>query len=677
MHPYECWLTRRYLANILKGRRLATAPRYDADIVEWVENYGPSLGVPVLKLPPEPRRNGKLLPSAERSAGWRVWRMAAVEAGQGGSPSLSKLQRRIGWLAKACALTSLQSDMIGLLARSIEPGPVSALVGALRERMAIEFDAPRLNDLRALLSPRFEVEETEDEEQLFRLGLVQSRDEPRLSAVVRRILAMKTVDGRSVGEFLLGPPAKASLNWEDFGHLGASRDIASRLIAAFDGGERARRDAGLNILLYGPSGTGKTEFAKTLGAHLGFAVQFIGETNERRLEPARHERIAALIIANAIGAVARKTIVVVDEADDLFGGVDEEDRERRRGSKVFLNRLLERTAAPTIWIANDPDRLGEPVVRRMNLAIRFPRPALSVRKAMIAQIADKTGFSLSGLAIAKIARYRAPPALIENAVRSAAMLAGGAEEATLLLEQGLEALGQKPRHSAGAQHAFDPALSAADTDLVLLADRVAGSNAHALSFFFSGPSGAGKSAYARYLAERLDMEVVERRFSDLTSSFLGETEKTIAAAFEEAADLRAFLLIDEADSLLRDRRGARHSWEVSIVNETLTQMERHPAPIACTTNAPDAIDRAAARRFLFNVRFLPMTKQQVTLAYARAFRSNAPIELSEIEGLAPGDFFNVGRRAELMSVSEPATLIGWLREEVVARVGTPRQKIGF
>jgi hypothetical protein len=53
----------------------------------------------------------------------------------------------------------------------------------------------------------------------------------------------------------------------------------------------------------------------------------------------------------------------------------------------------------------------------MNLAIRFPSLALSVRKAMIARIADKTGFSLSDAAIAKIARYRAPPALIENAVR--------------------------------------------------------------------------------------------------------------------------------------------------------------------------------------------------------------------------------------------------------------------
>ena len=58
--------------------------------------------------------------------------------------------------------------------------------------------------------------------------------------------------------------------------------------------------------------------------------------------------------------------------------------------------------------------------------------------------------------------------------------------------------------------------------------------------------------------------------------WLGESEKAIAAAFEEAADLRAFLVLDEVDSLLRDRRAAQQSWEVTQVNEMLTRMERSP-----------------------------------------------------------------------------------------------------
>jgi hypothetical protein len=48
---------------------------------------------------------------------------------------------------------------------------------------------------------------------------------------------------------------------------------------------------------------------------------------------------------------------------------------------------------------------------------------------------------------------------------------------------------------------------------------------------------------------------------------------------------------------------ARHSWEITQVNELLTWMEHHPYPFACTTNATDLLDPATARRFLLKVRF--------------------------------------------------------------------------
>jgi transitional endoplasmic reticulum ATPase len=107
--------------------------------------------------------------------------------------------------------------------------------------------------------------------------------------------------------------------------------------------------------------------------------------------------------------------------------------------------------------------------------------------------------------------------------------------------------------------------------------------------------------------------------------WLGESEKTIARAFEEAADLRAFLIIDEADSLLRDRLAAQHSWEITQVNEMLTQMERHPYPFACTTNAVELLDAAAVRRFLFKVRFLSMTADQIEGVSGRFWRRSAGV----------------------------------------------------
>jgi SpoVK/Ycf46/Vps4 family AAA+-type ATPase len=220
-------------------------------------------------------------------------------------------------------------------------------------------------------------------------------------------------------------------------------------------------------------------------------------------------------------------------------------------------------------------------------------------------------------------------------------------------------------------------LSSADVDLAALADQVVRSRSRALSFCLSGPPGTGKSAYARYLADRLDMEVLEKRFSDLSSMWLGESEKAIAAAFEEAADLRAFLILDEADSLLRDRSAAHYSWEITQVNEMLTSIERHAYPFALTTNAPDLLDPAMARRILFKVRFLSMTREQIAAAFRVAFGAEAPVLVLELSGLTPGDFATVARKGAVIGERDPRLLAKWLEDEALAKPGAERRKIGF
>ena len=75
------------------------------------------------------------------------------------------------------------------------------------------------------------------------------------------------------------------------------------------------------------------------------------------------------------------------------------------------------------------------------------------------------------------------------------------------------------------------------------------------------------------------MPVVKKKCSDLLSMWVGGTEKNIAAAFEEGKENQAVLILDEADSFLQDRSNAVRSWEVTQVNEMLTQMENYPYPI--------------------------------------------------------------------------------------------------
>lgn len=168
----------------------------------------------------------------------------------------------------------------------------------------------------------------------------------------------------------------------------------------------------------------------------------------------------------------------------------------------------------------------------------------------------------------------------------------------------MRTLGIGPRMLEADARDFAPELVNCEHDLAVLTERLTRPGAsRQWSLRLYGAPGIGKSQFARYLAMRLGMEVVQKRASDLLSCWLGDSEKRIAAAFREARTRRTMLVIDEADSLLSDRREARHSWEVSQVNEMLTWMEHHPLPFICTTNLMDRLDQASLRRFSLKLRF--------------------------------------------------------------------------
>jgi transitional endoplasmic reticulum ATPase len=684
MHSHERWAVRRYLANALTSPRYRRAPPPGAELLAWIGSHALQLDLPRLGAhPPAKGLKGAFRAGSDSGQGvassdanWRAWRAAAIASVAEAPKQTSPLQRRLDWLAEACALEDGQSHALGLLARATMTPAVTALIDALNERFRLEGVACDVTELEPLLATRALRNEFSSGNRLSSLGLIDVRDGLQLSVVTRRILALPRLASRRIAHLLLGQPAAASLAWSDFAFLGAPRELVARIVAAATSRD-ATDDGGVNLLFYGPPGTGKTEFAKTLGARLGLSVQFVGEISENCGEPNRRERLAALMIANAIGAVSRETILVIDEADDLFIGRDGDEVSDRHGSKVFMNRLIERVAAPVVWIVNDVDRLGPATIRRMTLALRFPRPSLSARRNMVARIAAETGFALSEAEAADLAAAPAAPALIGNAIRAAKAFEGDASDARGVLAASLSALGGNETPTIPTSFPFDPSLSSADVDLAALADRVAKARGVALSFCLSGPPGTGKSAYARWLAERLELEVVEKRFSDLASMYVGESEKAITRAFEEAADLYAFLIFDEADSLLRDRRAARNGWEITEVNEMLSHMERHPYPFACTTNAPDLLDPAVARRFVFKVQFLSMTPDRIALAYRRAFGHRAPECVMNLANLTPGDFALVARKARLLDERDAGEIAKWLRAEALSKPEAGRRRIGF
>jgi SpoVK/Ycf46/Vps4 family AAA+-type ATPase len=207
------------------------------------------------------------------------------------------------------------------------------------------------------------------------------------------------------------------------------------------------------------------------------------------------------------------------------------------------------------------------------------------------------------------------------------------------------------------------------------------------TFCFHGAPGTGKTALAKHMAEQLGRKLMVKRASDITSRFIGESERNIAKMFREASDQNTVLLLDEADTFLSDRRDTSHSWEVSAINEMLTWMEDFDGIFICTTNLMEKLDQAALRRFAFKVRFDYLKPEQKRNLFTQELMRLNPQcnnvneamlrRVETLQSLAPGDFAVVARqRAVIVDAPSANDMYVALKAESEAK-GVLGEKIGF
>jgi DNA polymerase III delta prime subunit len=206
-----------------------------------------------------------------------------------------------------------------------------------------------------------------------------------------------------------------------------------------------------------------------------------------------------------------------------------------------------------------------------------------------------------------------------------------------------------------------------------------------LAALFYGPPGTGKTEFAKYVAKLLDKPLLLKRPSDLISCYVGQTEKNLANAFEEAAHEGAVLFLDEVDSFLRSRDAVRNGWEVTAINELLTQIESCRGILLASTNAVDTLDAACLRRFTFKVGFKPLRREQkvrLYLGHLSPLCASAPseaqlAEVSEIPDLTPGDFKVVAEKARLLKEKEHARILEMLEYESIGKRGGKKARLGI
>lgn len=485
---------------------------------------------------------------------------------------------------------------------------------------------------------------------------------------------------------MVAPAAPPELARSDYGHVEASLAVLRPYLRhALESGRN-----GVNVFIHGTPGTGKSQLAKVLAKEHGCELFEVASEDDDGDPVNGEQRLRAFRAAQSFFA-QRRALIVFDEAEDVFN--DAESFVGRKSTaqtrKGWINRMLEDNPVPTLWLSNSRYGLDPAFVRRFDMIVELPVPPKRQREQIIEQACSDL---LDSTAITRIAGSESlAPAVVTRAAAVARAVqdeigeAGAAGAFELLISNTLEAQGHKAilRHDPNRlPEIYDPAFIHADADLDQIVAGVVAVRSARLCLY--GPPGTGKTAYARWLAEQLDVPLLAKRASDLMSMWVGENEQNIAHAFRQAEQEGALLLIDEVDSFLQDRRLAQRSWEVSLVNEMLTQMEAFAGVFIASTNLMQGLDQAALRRFDLKARFDYLTPEQgveLLRRYCETLSLAAPgagdlARVRRLPNLTPGDFAAVMRQNRFRPLRSASGFIAALEAECTLKDGA-KTAIGF
>ncbi len=509
-------------------------------------------------------------------------------------------------------------------------------------------------------------------------------------ALVNALLAQK-FDEVTLLRRLVRPAPAPTLSMADFAHL---PDLA--VIQRYLADAVKRRRKGVNILLYGVPGTGKTEFVRALPPALNIDLHEVPNQDSDGDPVSGRRRFSAYHVCQHILASRRRQILLFDEVEDVFGGGDSamsalfaaaRDPEQLR--KSWVNETLESNPVPAIWVCNSIGGIDAAFLRRFDLVVEFRTPSRSVRRRLLDRY-FRNGEISNGCAERLAQMEHLSPAQVERSARvlrslGTRDLAQRDAEVERMLTASLRAMGYRQSIPPPALPShYDPAFLNTDRDLEAIANGLSGGNARLCLY---GVPGTGKTAFAHYLGRRLNRPVLVKRGSDLRSMWVGQTEAQIAAAFAEARDDNAILVIDEADGFLRDRNGAAQGFEVNAVNELLTQMEAFDGIFIASTNLLDTLDAAALRRFDFKVKFDYLSRDQRRALLRSvatdgegdcAATGSAFERLDRLQHLTPGDFANALRQLRVTGQAASAeSLVDLLNAESRIKPEGRVRSIGF
>lgn len=604
------------------------------------------------------------------------------------------LQSNVAELAKLVSLDSIERSILEFavaLSMDTRLSSASVLLGDINTAKLFYSLATLLNHSESEIRTALSRDGT-----LMRTGIFNLRNFEQMSLTSKlEILSVSFADTLYCGTVSphtllrdeIKKTAPAQLKIKDYPSLSAHLEILLPYLAH----SLQQRSAGVNFLLHGEPGTGKTELARLLAQLNHCKLYEVASEDSDGYPVPSHRRLNAYRAAQHFFA-NNDSMLVFDEVEDIFSEAHFSIFSPRSAlagkNKAWINQTLENNSIPTVWISNSINQMDPAFVRRFDFVIKVPLPTKQQRIKLLKRysndLLDKK--TLQHLA----SQDQLSPAVIERAARVVSSIApqldNTAQAMQLLIKSTLVSQGHTaydPDKQQNTAQDYDPAFIRANIDLAGLTEGLLAHPSARLCLY--GPPGTGKTAYGHWLAEQLNKPLIIKRASDLLAPFVGQTEQNIAEAFQQAQEKKAVLMIDEVDSFLSDRRAAQRSWEVSMINEMLTQMESFSGIFIASTNLMDGLDQAALRRFDLKAKFDFLSDEQVWKLFVRHCRKLGlphrkkalPLQLATLEYLTPGDFAAVIRMARFHPLASAEAFVQALSDEVGHKEQAKKQRFGF
>lgn len=529
--------------------------------------------------------------------------------------------------------------------------------------------------------------------ELFSIGILTYTSMGSVGLMREIDASIKGINTQNLKDILCSPLPKGIIPLEEFNIDKADKTHILRLLK-FNHSEPCQ------ILIYGKPGLGKTSFVRSLATTLGIKGFQVICSSRDTTEDRRTSLTACLNLSRR----SPDSFVLVDEGERILN-TDSLDFDHGT-AKAWLNALLEDKNNRIIWICNHISHLDQAVRRRFSYSVKFPELTSDEQRKIWSKTAERLHVS-NKLPEDEIKRlvnsFKVPVSCIESSIRQAKAIATK-KDFIPCIERVLKAyiILQNDGHEPDTQKNYNLdeyvldgiCTSMSIPDFLEWAKKVFkyyknGENCKGCmgNVLFYGVSGAGKSELAKYVAKTLERPCLIKKASMLLGSYVGETERNIAMAFEEAEDMEAILVLDEGDSFIPNRQSAQYSWDITMTNEFLTQLEDYKGICICTTNFRECLDSVVMRRFNKKIEFKYAEPKQLVSLYSHLLAPLAKSEpskqvlerLCSQRTLAAGDF-NTVRNHYLLEDKDKIThhdLLQALLNEAKLKLENGAKKLGF